>query len=91
MTNGKRVDFPLFEIYKQPSINISQVKHRRFNLIDREMPVGLIVEELLKSENIKLYIYNFVKNNKRFDNIRVAIKDVAPSYEIILDKYIVLK
>lgn len=32
---GKRVTIPEFEIVSNPTIRISEVKRRRFNLIDR--------------------------------------------------------
>jgi hypothetical protein len=32
---GERITIPQFEVYQNPTINISEVKRRRFNLIDR--------------------------------------------------------
>lgn len=39
---GKRITIPEFKMAEYPTIRISEIKRRRFNLIDRALPEKVI-------------------------------------------------
>lgn len=102
---GNRVTFPLFEIVSNPTINITQVKQRRFNLVDRDLgepTVERIIDDLLlfrrreggaaaEYEMVREYIIKHLRKYKTFENLREAVKEVAPEFEPIVDRLGVLK
>lgn len=94
-----RVAAPTFEIVSSPTIKITDIKSRRFNLIDRgdEPSVALIINNIeyyYGAENkcaVKEYIVQYIKDHRKFDNLRKALEKVAPQYVDTLDKLSVLK
>lgn len=42
---GQRVAIPSFEVYSSPTIRITDVKQRRFDLIDREARAKIMAQE----------------------------------------------
>jgi len=92
---GTRVIVPEFEIFSNPTVKISDVAKRRFNVLDRyEQSVEFIAEILEKNSDHayrRNFIAKYIREQKRYENLRVAIREVCPEYEEMLDKLLVLK
>lgn len=92
---GTRVTVPEFEIFSNPTVKISDVARRRFNVIDRYEQSVEFATEILKKNTDHTYRRNFIvkyiRENKMYGNLRVAIREVCPEYEEVLDKLLVLK
>lgn len=50
---GRRVTFPTFELYANPSIKIGDVKRRRFNIIDRN--VQKLKQSIMAEEDSSIF------------------------------------
>lgn len=89
---------PIFEIESNPTIKIYDIKARRFTIMERdgEPSVARIINMVEhygvdNKSDIKEYIVGYIKDHKRFDNLREALSAVAPQYVDMLDKLSVLK
>lgn len=91
MIKGKRVVVPEFEIFSNPTINISAVSQRRFSLFDRELSEEYILSQMVKSSSVKDYIFNYIKIYNRYDNLRKVLTEHYPEHEETLEKLLLLK
>jgi len=92
---SNRVVFPEFEIYSNPTVKISDIRQRRFNIINRivESEIDVIVAELrsLDDKGFRTFIVEYVKSHKQFANLRAAVQKVCPEREEKLNMLLVLK
>jgi hypothetical protein len=56
-----------------------------------ESPVELLVETIEQVQDMRQYIYAYVKRQMKHDNLRAAIQKARPEYEVLLDKMLILK
>lgn len=99
--HGNRITVPLFEIASNPTISISSIKQRRFNLMNRDVvepTVERIIDDLLifrrregERDLIRDYIIKHIKRYKTFDNLTTAVKEVNPEFEAMVERLGVLK
>lgn len=69
----------------------SMMQPLRTRLEYREPSIELISRTLVKEEDMKQYICWYIKQYKRHDNLRTAIKQTCPDKEVVLDKLLILR
>jgi hypothetical protein len=75
ITKPRRVIFPLFEISSNPEMPLTQIKERRFDLIERAQDLARAMIQAQEDSNV-FAVINAVATSG-FDNIGVTNADVA--------------
>jgi len=76
VTKSRRVIFPLFEIASNPSIPLTQIKERRFDLIERSQDLGRAMIQAAEDERVFAVLDAIATNG--FDSMAAGTNPDVP-------------